>query len=81
MTKKMEKTPRARPLAGWRARRRSLVAFGLTALFAGTLAGCGAKPAERSGPLLAKAVELQIFAANSLEGHARGPGPTPRRPA
>lgn len=51
--------------------RRSLVAFGLTALFAGTLAGCGAKfadnaaPAEGSTP--AKAVELQIFAANSLE--------------
>lgn len=44
--------------------RRSLVAFGLTALFAGTLAGCGAKPA---GSTPAKAVELQIFAANSLE--------------
>ncbi|MFR2950613.1 MAG: hypothetical protein ACLTKG_04300 [Collinsella intestinalis] len=29
--------------------RRSLVAFGLTALFAGTLAGCGAKPADTAG--------------------------------
>lgn len=47
--------------------RRSLVAFGLTALFAGTLAGCGAKPADTAGSTLAKAVELQIFAANSLE--------------
>ena len=47
--------------------RRSLVAFGLTALFAGTLAGCGAKPADTAGSTSAKAVELQIFAANSLE--------------
>lgn len=51
--------------------RRSLVAFGLTALFAGTLAGCGAKPADTAGSAEgsapAKAVELQIFAANSLE--------------
>lgn len=47
--------------------RRSLVAFGLTALFAGTLAGCGAKPADTAGSAPAKAVELQIFAANSLE--------------
>lgn len=47
--------------------RRSLVAFGLTALFAGTLAGCGAKPAGTAGSTPAKAVELQIFAANSLE--------------
>lgn len=51
--------------------RRSLVAFGLTALFAGTLAGCGAKPANTAGSAegsaSAKAVELQIFAANSLE--------------
>lgn len=47
--------------------RRSLVAFGLTALFAGTLAGCGAKPADTAGSIPAKAVELQIFAANSLE--------------
>lgn len=51
--------------------RRSLVAFGLTALFAGTLAGCGAKPADNAGSAEgsapAKAVELQIFAANSLE--------------
>lgn len=50
--------------------RRSLVAFGLTALFAGTLAGCGAKPADTAdtaGSTPAKAVELQIFAANSLE--------------
>lgn len=47
--------------------RRSLVAFGLTALFAGTLAGCGAKPADAAGSTPAKAVELQIFAANSLE--------------
>lgn len=51
--------------------RRSLVAFGLTALFAGTLAGCGAKPADTAGTAEgstpAKAVELQIFAANSLE--------------
>lgn len=47
--------------------RRSLVAFGLTALFAGTLAGCGAKPDDTAGSTPAKAVELQIFAANSLE--------------
>lgn len=51
--------------------RRSLVAFGLTALLAGTLAGCGAKPADNAGSAEgsapAKAVELQIFAANSLE--------------
>lgn len=51
--------------------RRSLVAFGLTALFAGTLAGCGARPADNAAPAEgstpAKAVELQIFAANSLE--------------
>lgn len=51
--------------------RRSLVAFGLTALLAGTLAGCGAKPADTAasveGSAPAKAVELQIFAANSLE--------------
>lgn len=51
--------------------RRSLVAFGLTALLAGTLAGCGAKPADNAGfaegSAPAKAVELQIFAANSLE--------------
>lgn len=47
--------------------RRSLVAFGLTALFAGTLAGCGAKPADTAGSAPAKTVELQIFAANSLE--------------
>lgn len=51
--------------------RRSLVAFGLTALLAGTLAGCGAKPADNAAPAEgsapAKAVELQIFAANSLE--------------
>lgn len=51
--------------------RRSLVAFGLTALFAGTLAGCGAKPADTAGSAEgsapAKPVELQIFAANSLE--------------
>ena len=47
--------------------RRSLVAFGLTALFAGTLAGCGARPADTAGSTPAKAVELQIFAANSLE--------------
>ena len=47
--------------------RRSLVAFGLTALFAGTLAGCGAKPADTAGSTPAKAVGLQIFAANSLE--------------
>lgn len=51
--------------------RRSLVAFGLTALLAGTLAGCGAKPADSAGSAEgsapAKAVELQIFAANSLE--------------
>ena len=47
--------------------RRSLVAFGLTALFAGTLAGCGAKPVDTAGSTPAKAVELQIFAANSLE--------------
>ena len=51
--------------------RRSLVAFGLTALLAGTLAGCGAKPADNAGSVEgsapAKAVELQIFAANSLE--------------
>lgn len=47
--------------------RRSLVAFGLTALFAGTLAGCGAQPADTAGSTPAKAVELQIFAANSLE--------------
>ncbi len=50
--------------------RRSLVAFGLTALFAGTLAGRGAKPADTAdtaGSTPAKAVELQIFAANSLE--------------
>lgn len=51
--------------------RRSLVAFGLTALFAGTLAGCGAKSANTAGsaegPAPANAVELQIFAANSLE--------------
>lgn len=47
--------------------RRSLVAFGLAAL----LAGCGAKPADTAGSSKgsapAKAVELQIFAANSLE--------------
>lgn len=51
--------------------RRSLVAFGLTALLAGTLSGCGAKPADNAGSVEgsapAKAVELQIFAANSLE--------------
>ena len=51
--------------------RRSLVAFGLTVLFAGTLTGCGAKPADTAGSAEgsapAKAVELQIFAANSLE--------------
>lgn len=51
--------------------RRSLVAFGLTALFAGTLTGCGAKPADTAGSAEgsapAKTVELQIFAANSLE--------------
>lgn len=47
--------------------RRSLVAFGLTALFAGTLAGCGAKPVDTAGSTPAKAVGLQIFAANSLE--------------
>lgn len=50
--------------------RRSLVAFGLTALFAGTLAGCGADTADTAdtaGSTPAKAVELQIFAANSLE--------------
>ena len=50
--------------------RRSLVAFGLTALFAGTLAGCGADAADTAdtaGSTPAKAVELQIFAANSLE--------------
>ena len=51
--------------------RRSLVTFGLTALLAGTLAGCGAKPADNAGSAEgsapAKAVELQIFAANSLE--------------
>ncbi len=51
--------------------RRSLVAFGLTVLFAGmfagTLAGCGAKPADTAGSAPAKAVELQVFAANSLE--------------
>lgn len=51
--------------------RRSLVAFGLTALLAGTLAGCGAKPADTAGSAEgsapARAVELQIFAANSLE--------------
>lgn len=51
--------------------RRSLVAFGITALFAGALAGCGAKPADTAGSAEgsapAKAVELQIFAANSLE--------------
>lgn len=51
--------------------RRSLVAFGLTALFAGTLTGCGAKPADTAGSAEgsapARAVELQIFAANSLE--------------
>ena len=51
--------------------RRSLVAFGLTALLAGTLTGCGARPADTAGSAEgstpAKAVELQIFAANSLE--------------
>lgn len=51
--------------------RRSLVAFGLTALLAGTLAGCGAKPADiagsAEGSAPAETVELQIFAANSLE--------------
>lgn len=51
--------------------RRSLVAFGLTALLVGTLVGCGAKPADTAGSAEgsapAKAVELQIFAANSLE--------------
>lgn len=51
--------------------RRSLVAFGLTALLAGTLAGCGAKPADTAGSAEgsapAETVELQIFAANSLE--------------
>lgn len=51
--------------------RRSLVAFGLTALFAGTLTDCGAKPADTAGSAEgsapARAVELQIFAANSLE--------------
>lgn len=51
--------------------RRSLVAFGLTVLFAGTLTGCGARPADTAGSAEgstpAKAVELQIFAANSLE--------------
>ena len=51
--------------------RRSLVAFGLTVLFAGTLTGCGAKPADTAGSAEgsapAKAVELQIFAANCLE--------------
>lgn len=51
--------------------RRSIVALGVAALLAGTLAGCGGEPAgnvgsaEDSAP--AKAVELQIFAANSLE--------------
>lgn len=51
--------------------RRSLVAFGLTAVLAGTLAGCGAKPADNTasaeGSAPARGVELQIFAANSLE--------------
>ena len=51
--------------------RRLLVAFGLTAPLAGTLAGCGAKPADNAasaeGPVPARGVELQIFAANSLE--------------
>lgn len=51
--------------------RRSLVAFGFTVLFAGTLTGCGAKPADTAGSAEgsapARAVELQIFAANSLE--------------
>ena len=51
--------------------RRSLVAFGLAALLAGTLAGCGAKPADNAGSAEgsapARGVELQIFAANSLE--------------
>lgn len=51
--------------------RRSLVAFGLTALLAGALAGCGAKPADNAAPAEgsapARGVELQIFAANSLE--------------
>ena len=51
--------------------RRSIVALGVAALLAGTLAGCGGEPADSVGSVEgstpAKAVELQIFAANSLE--------------
>ncbi len=51
--------------------RRSLLALGVAALLTGTLAGCGAEPADNAGTAAgsapAKSVELQIFAANSLE--------------
>lgn len=51
--------------------RRSFLAFGAAALLVGTLAGCGAKPADNAGSAggsaSTDAVELQIFAANSLE--------------
>ncbi len=57
--------------AGRAVSRRSLVALGVAALLAGSLAGCGAKPADSAGSAEgsapAKTVELQIFAANSLE--------------
>ncbi len=53
------------------ASRRALAAFGVAVLLAGALVGCGAKPADKGGlaedAAPAKAVELQIFAANSLE--------------
>ena len=51
--------------------RRGAVAFGVTALLAGTLAGCESSAPEGSSPAQGSAskepIELQIFAANSLE--------------
>lgn len=48
--------------------RRSLLALGATGILAGVLSGCGASaPSGAAGSAPVKTVELQVFAANSLE--------------
>ena len=70
--KKIKDCSRSRAFAGSRLwSRRFIVAWGMTVLIAGSLAGCGGDtPATNSGSNdqdSMEAVELQVFAANSLE--------------
>lgn len=70
--KKIKDGSRSRAFTGSRLwSRRFIVAWGMTVLIAGSLAGCGGDtPATNSGSNdqdSKEAVELQVFAANSLE--------------